>query len=506
MAWQNPSNAASSNDTYATATLNLLTSTTSQYLVCTGADLSSLPQRILFKKIQVNIEASRDGAAGNGELFEVFGWDGDEVDVAGKNQLPAVIALTSATDTVFPRGRNNWNFWWRDRLVNGDFGVAIRARLTSGQLGTIVRIDHVELVVEYETFINPLFRKDTRPVLEIKIAGNSSRTDQNEQGEQYRPGTSPNNIPWHSQASACLQDCLDERTPSGAERLCVRTPAGRLLFHDVSSGQWEPMFDDQRDALIDKIGGWVRARPRREVMLYLGSRVADPALVNMTNAQPPDVSVSADVKKPERIYFPYRDFVGIRRFYLDNVGTFTESLSIALFEWARDNGMEFGFEGIPNANGQPDPDRIGPYNGYARTGFIEDNDEPGAWKFERGDCLALFIPDDHSSFDDAAWRRYMHGFARAGYSLIVHDGRDEDPGVAYVNIDGPAMVVGPVYEQRRCHHSVAMPVAMPIARSARHAFIAETDVERAGPFRFFAHAAAAPATHPVAFDVTGIKG
>lgn len=518
--WSNPGNAQESDNAYAAASLSSFsTAVVTEYLVCTGADLSSLPGNILFTKIEVNIEAQGT----NTELFEIFGCESDGsgmLTLGGLNLLRAAgagpIDLTGS-DTVYGRGRNNWNFWWRERLENPDFGVAIRARLEQGQFSGSVSIDHVELVVHYEKFVKPFVRKDTRPVMEVKVAGTTGRPGDNEGGEPYQPGVSPpdGEHDWHEsdESADFLDDVIAVRTAAGAQRLCLRMPAGRkeaMPPQKLASSQWEPMFDHQRDALIEVIGSWVAGDPEREVSIYLGGWLPpDPGRIDMEGFETPDVSDPEHVARLQRTFFPYRDFVGVRRFILDNSGAIDEANTLAMFKWARNNGMEFVYEAIPGVaqTGQPDPDRVGPYNAYARAAFIEDETHDiKPINFERGDCTVLMRPND-GIFHATSWAQYMRNFSRAGYALQVHDTMNvPDPPEGFFALDGDAMAVGPMYEQRRVHHVVAFPVAFPVARSARHLFSGEQRHGREGAFRALTPSVAIPITHPVAFPVTGVGG
>lgn len=485
--WSNPGNGQESDNAYAAALLSSFSAAVvTEYLVCTGADLSALPGNILFTKIEVNIEAQGT----NSELFEILGCESDGsggLTLGGLNLLRAAgagpIDLTGS-DTVYPRGRNNWNFWWRDRLQNPDFGVAIRARLKQGQFSGTVSIDHVELVVHYETFVKPFVRKDTRPVMEVRVAGVNGRQLQNAAAEVYQPGRSwINRYDWHleSQVGEFLDEHIGLRTATGAKRLCLRMPAGRTPLQGlIPSGQWEPMYDYQRDALIDRIGAWVRSDPEHEVSLYIGAWIKDPGKVDMsgTPGEPggpwqPDVQDAEDVAILERIFFPYRDLVGVTRFFLDNSGVHDESLSLALFTWGRRNGMEFVYEAIPGMRFPPhlpDLDRVGPFDAYANAKeFILHHDPDFKARFERGDCTALFRISDFEEepCGPECWPRRLKDFARAGYAFQTHDRVNGVSGL-YESIDDFALQVGSQFEQRRIHHPVAYSIASPVARSVRH--------------------------------------
>lgn len=240
--WTNPGHAEDDDSNYAEVTL--ISGQSSALLVCTGADLSGIPDDAVFTRIQVNIKAAATGS-GVIQVHEVLGWDGSAT--LGINQVDTTesgdsfFLLDSAgSEATFERGASNWNVWWRDRLLNTSFGVAIRCRYHSGLLPK-ARINHVQFEVEYVVLPNRLIRKDWRPAMEIRVAGVNERQLTNWRNEIYQPGQgpSPNTYDWHevSEPVLYLQEQVDTRSALQQKRLCLRMPAGRKLEQDVSSGQ-----------------------------------------------------------------------------------------------------------------------------------------------------------------------------------------------------------------------------------------------------------------------------
>jgi hypothetical protein len=425
--WSNPGHAEDDDSDYAEVTLS--SGQSSALLVCTGADLSGIPDDAVFTRIQVNIKAKATGS-GVIQVHEVFGWDGSAT--LGINQVDNTesgdsffLLDSTGSEATYERGENNWNVWWRDRLLNTSFGVAIRCRYHSGLLPK-AQINHVQLKVEYVVLPNRLIRKDWRPAMEIRVAGVNERQLTNWRNEIYQPGQgpSPNTYDWHevTESALYLQEQVDLRTALGQKRLCLRMPAGRKPEHVVSSGQWEPMWDRQRSALMAVIPAWLAADPEREVFLYLGAPIKDAGFIDM--APPvlvPDVSDPDHVEILERIYFPYRDCVGIRRFFLDaaspiiNEGSTERQLILDLLDWARDNGMEFGIEAIPEVGSQPDDDFIGPYTGFARTAFFTSRDPDLEWHINRGDVVHEVQPGQEDEMTDTEWLGFLARYAGAGH-------------------------------------------------------------------------------------------
>jgi hypothetical protein len=429
---------------------------TSQLLVCTGAGGSSgitLPDKAVITNIRVLIKGEYDTlTGGSAEIFEIWPWDGtaDAVPPTSRNQAgtyslsddTGVLSLPSSNTQLEPRGTNNWKWWWRSRLLDGANGVAIRARRTSGSVQ--VKIDHVALEVTYTLLHQPLRVRpvDYRMISYENLAGISTSSSQNENGELYLPTTRSTNA-WHDEPEDWIEWFIQTRATPGIKRLVFGVPAGKIEFQDFSSHQWEPLFDQQRAALMKRIPEWLAADPEREAILYLGTRILDPAYVRMADetsldvAHDPDVSNPDDVRKLERTYFPYRDCVGIKRFLLDASSVIDRTKARALFAWGRDNGMEFVMEAIPFTNSSPpyilDETITEVYGAYALAGFIigDDFPPPGRtardpdmkWHFTKGRLIARVDSNDYTSgFDtEAENRRFFQRFAREGYALMPRD-------------------------------------------------------------------------------------
>jgi len=279
------------------------------------------------------------------------------------------------------RGTNNWKWWWRSRLLDPDNGVAIRVQRVSGSMQ--VRIDHVALEVTYTLLPQPLRVPpvDYRVIAYENLAGiDEPPGEQNENGEFYLPTTRSDNA-WHDEPEDWIAWFIETRATPGIKRLVFGVPAGKIENEDFSSHQWEPLWDNQRAALMKRIPEWLQEDPEREAILYLGTRVLDPAWVRMIDpdtmeaAHDPDVSDPDDVKLLERTFFPYRDCVGIRRFLLDASSVIDRTKAEALFAWGRTEGMEFMMEAIPFLDPDPPPYEpdlsiIENYSAYALSTFI----------------------------------------------------------------------------------------------------------------------------------------
>jgi hypothetical protein len=156
----------------------------------------------------------------------------------------------------------------------------------------------------------------------------------------------------------------------------------------------------------------------------------------------PDVSDSTDLDVVKRIYFPYRDLVGIRVFGLDAAGVAWEDNEaddrdrlVALFQWGREHAMEFMMEPPPRITGGFDMTVINDrgFGGYASTRFIRrengtGNDPSFSWRFSKDRISADFeLFDDWTGAETSREKMAVYKmFARAGYSIINRAKQPED--------------------------------------------------------------------------------
>jgi len=439
--WSNPGNAETADgQDFATADLSGVGATTSELLVATGADLSSIPGRAVVQSVKVNIKGKVVGT-GDARIHEIFAWDGSAVQ--GRNQAgdfdlsPNSPIELNGTNTVHTRGAAGWLWWWIERLKDSSNGVAIRAERISG--GPTVEIDHIEFEITYIELFQKWPEVDYRVIAYDRLAGHTDNTtDKNENDEIYRPGA-PGGHSWHSNPTDAVNAIIDTRTGKAIKRLVLGTPAGHIGGPTLASAQWEPMYDDQRVALTGVIPAWLADDPEREVIVYLGSRVKDPDSLNMAGAEEPDViNNPGHVETLKRILFPYRDHVGVRRFHLDNSTAIDRTKAKALFEWGRDNGMEFVMEAIPFVDNDDDVlDEMFTevYGAYALSGFIigDTNRDPPTvprdenleWSFTKGRLAVQVRSPDYTAdtWDTPAKRRaFFKQFASEGYVLMPRDG------------------------------------------------------------------------------------
>lgn len=146
VAWSNPSNGASSNNSYATAAFG--TNGTSHYLKATNFGFA-IPSTATIDGILVGIERSRTGIGG-----------GSIKDSAVRIVKGGAIGSTNkgATGTAWPSAdayasyggaADLWGESWTYSDINAsNFGVAISAAMTIDETGN-ARVDHVRVTVYY---------------------------------------------------------------------------------------------------------------------------------------------------------------------------------------------------------------------------------------------------------------------------------------------------------------------------------------------------------------------
>jgi len=458
MGWSNPDNAKTANGSFATVNLDGA-NPTSELLVCTGAGAGgggsgiNLPEKAVITNIRVLIKGQYAAiGGGSAEIFEIWPWDGneDEVPPTSRNQAgdydtdfshdTGRLSLPSSNTQLDPRGTNNWKWWWRSRLLDGANGVAIRVRRLTGSVQ--VKNDHIALEVTYTLLHQPLRIRpmDYRMIAYENLAGINEGEEQNENGELYQPTTRSGKA-WHDDPEGWIAWFIETRATPGIKRLVFGVPAGKIEDQDFSSHQWEPLWDAQRAALTTRIPEWLAADPEREAILYLGTRILDPAYVRMADeisldeAHDPDVSEEADVEILKRTFLPYRDCVGIRRFLLDASSVINRDKAKALFAWGRANGMEFMMEAIPFLDPDPPPYEVDPsvietHSAYALSVFIIGADGNGPrdpnllWDFTKGRMFVRVDSNRHTGgmFDtEVKKRRFFQRFAREGYGLMPRD-------------------------------------------------------------------------------------
>lgn len=219
------------------------------------------------------------------------------------------------------------------------------------------------------------------------------------------------------------------------------------------------------------IPAWLAGDPEREVFLYLGAPIKDAGFIDMVPpVLVPDVSDPDHVEILERIYFPYRDCVGIRRFFLDaaspiiNEGSAERQLILDLLEWARDNGMEFGIEAIPEDGSQPDDEFIGPYVGFARTENLRNRDPDLLWHFNRGDFVHEVQPGQEDEMTDAEWLAFLARYAGAGHVICAQTLQQD------IEIDDVTMQTAEAYAPHQATRQAATSCGFSVTNEAGHHF------------------------------------
>ena len=150
IAWNNPLNAVSSNDIYATAA-NVIRNTTTNYLNCTGFNFSAVPSGVVITGITVYVERKTSG----GTIRDAFVYliKGGVISTAF-NAATATNYTTTDVSEAHGGPANLWGTTWTVANVQAaNFGVAYAARNTSttSTNNRTVSVDHIQVRVDYTT-------------------------------------------------------------------------------------------------------------------------------------------------------------------------------------------------------------------------------------------------------------------------------------------------------------------------------------------------------------------
>ncbi len=173
VAWTNPARAQSSNDSYATASLD---GTISNYLYCTGYGFA-IPSGSTIQGIAVNVERKSNSIANGGSndtnVRLIKGG------VVGSTDN-ATATLYTTTDFSEPHGSTSdlWGTTWTNTEINAsNFGVAFAAsKLSSTGAAHTVSIDYIQVVVTYLPPPTTTLATGTDPAAAI-IAPDAAATD-----------------------------------------------------------------------------------------------------------------------------------------------------------------------------------------------------------------------------------------------------------------------------------------------------------------------------------------
>lgn len=145
VAWSNPSNAASSNDSYATYT-EAGTSGTSHYLKATNFSFN-VPVQAVITGVEVKIEKSKTDHnwRDNTVKLVVAG------SVVGSNKATADDYSASDTVVTYGSGGDLWGVNLSPGAVNAsNFGVVLATDKTAGAGSESARVDHIQISVHYQ--------------------------------------------------------------------------------------------------------------------------------------------------------------------------------------------------------------------------------------------------------------------------------------------------------------------------------------------------------------------
>lgn len=142
--WGTPSNAGSSDNSWATAVLSSGGASTSDPLRFTNFDLSGVPATASLTGFEISIECSKSGAGGStGKIASVQLVDGGSA-TGTIDSTAKTLGTTDATVTYGGNG-NMFGYSGARRDLGSAFGFQVIAQATSGDL--TARIDYATLTI-----------------------------------------------------------------------------------------------------------------------------------------------------------------------------------------------------------------------------------------------------------------------------------------------------------------------------------------------------------------------
>jgi hypothetical protein len=152
-AWTNPTNAAASDNAYATVASNAISGSLSHQLRATNFPFA-IPGTATIDGILVEVEAkSSNGTSTLIEAFLINGSAGSAADQIGTDQITTDITVAT-TDAYYTVGGASslWGATLTPAIINGaNFGVGIRADAKGSPPGNFrtIFIDHIRMTVYY---------------------------------------------------------------------------------------------------------------------------------------------------------------------------------------------------------------------------------------------------------------------------------------------------------------------------------------------------------------------
>lgn len=169
VAWNNPGNASTSNNSYAQASqlLSLFATANTNYLVVQGLGFT-IPVAATICGISVSVERSAGGLSLGGAVKDA------EVRIIKNGSITGINHANAAswpgTDAIATYGSSSdvWGVSWTPADINaGNFGIMIAASLSAGLVSVSMsaRIDHVSVTVYY---LNPSILPVTTVVRQVR--------------------------------------------------------------------------------------------------------------------------------------------------------------------------------------------------------------------------------------------------------------------------------------------------------------------------------------------------
>lgn len=149
VAWSNPGNITSSDNSYATATFSGGTDTGFDYLRATNFGFS-IDSGATIDGIEAIFERKDAGGSVTDSNIYIINGDGS-AGVGSTNRSAGAQWPTSDTEATFGSSSDSWGETWTPAKINSsNFGVQIRCSTVSGfGITEVASVDHVKITVYY---------------------------------------------------------------------------------------------------------------------------------------------------------------------------------------------------------------------------------------------------------------------------------------------------------------------------------------------------------------------
>lgn len=289
----------------------------------------------------------------------------------------------------------------------------------------------------YNEVAERVFYKDRRPIKVIRpYIGLHSESYDNGNGRGL-------NASWYVSASALgwLSESLDQAYMSGWQRIMITLPAGKLNsqyepgYTGWPSAQWHVMEDWRRGIFTGFVKEWLDARPKVQLIFYVGYRIFNSWSVEMSESVPPDLGNTSILETVENNINPFVE-MSLKPF--PQLGFFFDNASNSNLDnryymtgysnWFAKRKISAGGEAIPNEGPESWKTDITSSNSWFGLGRFLLNKDPNKILTVNNSIANIGVGlhgDDVPSYDDTK------NYHDRGLFLLSYD-KDHDVNILLV--------------------------------------------------------------------------